>query len=253
MTEDISVLLIASDPTSVALVGEAFEEMAELRYQKGWRGFALTLADSIEEAEEFLGARGFDAALLSLAAISEALPGFRRLRRVAPSIPVVVLVEPGEEQTAFDLIRLGAQDYLLISDIDCAPLEHAIRCAIERNRLSEARERSALTDGLTGMYNERGFHHLSERYARLAARHGLRMLTVEAGLPTGGDADLAALDACEAFRSAFEPTDVVARTGPSSFGAIALVTGADEAAATVNRLNRLLPKGTEVHAATLPA
>jgi GGDEF domain-containing protein len=110
-----------------------------------------------------------------------------------------------------------------------------------------------MTDSLTGLYNERGFLHFSERYARLAARHGLRMLTVEAGLAESADADLAALEAGEAFRSAFEPTDVLARTGPASFGALALVTGADEAAATVTRLHSLLPKGTVVHAATLPA
>jgi GGDEF domain-containing protein len=253
MTDDISILLIASDPASVALVGEAFEEMAELRFRKGWRGFSLTLADSIEEAEEFLGARGFDAALLSLAAVSEVLPAFRRVRAAAPTTPVVVLAEAEDEQMAFDLLRLGAQDYLIIRELDCAPLAHALRCAIERNRFDEAREQSAMTDGLTGLYNERGFQHLSERYGRLAARHGLRMLTVEAGVPPGADADLAALDASEAFRQAFEPTDVVARTGPTKFGAVALVADADEAAATINRLHALLPKGAAIHAATQTA
>ena len=253
MTDEHSILLIASDPPSVALVGEAFEEMAELRYRRGWRGFALTLADSIEEAEEFLGARGFDAALMSLAAVSEALPAFRRLRAVAPTLPVVVLTGAGDEHLAFDLLRLGAQDYLIVNEIDCAPLAHALRCAIERNRFNEGRQQASLTDGLTGLYNERGFQQLSERYTRLASRHGLRVLTVEAGIPAGADADLAALDASEAFRQAFEPTDVVARTGPTSFGAVALVSGADEAAATVNRLNALLPKGAAVHAATTAA
>ena len=35
--DEIHVLLVASDPLSVALVGEAFEEMAELRFRRGWR------------------------------------------------------------------------------------------------------------------------------------------------------------------------------------------------------------------------
>jgi len=252
MTDDITVLLVASDPLSVALVGEAFEEMAELRYRRGWRRFALTLADSMEEAEEFLGGRGADAALLSLAAVSEALPAFRRLVAAAPSLPVLVLAGPEEEQTALDLIRAGAQDYLITSEIDCLPLAHALHCAIVRSRLSDARERAALMDGATGLYNSRGLDHFSEHYARLAARHGLQMLRIEAGLPAGVDSDLGTIRASEVFRSAFEPTDVVARTGPTRFGAVALVSGADEAAATVNRLTSVLPEGTELIAATLP-
>jgi GGDEF domain-containing protein len=130
------------------------------------------------------------------------------------------------------------------------PLAHALRCAIERNRFEEAREQSALTDGLTGLYNQREFEHLSERYGRLAARHGLSLLKVEAGIPAGADSDLAVLDASEAFRQAFEPTDIVGRTGPTRFGAVALISDADEAAATINRLHALLPEGTAVHAAT---
>jgi DNA-binding NarL/FixJ family response regulator len=252
MTDEISVLLVASDPLSVALVGEAFEEMAELRFRRGWRNFALTLADSIEDAEDFLGKRGVDAALLSLAGVSEALPVFRRLQNAAPSTPIVILADTPDEQTALDLVRAGAQDYLMSADIDCEPLAHAIRCAIVRNRLSEARERTSLVDGPTGLYNSRGFDHFSEHYAKLAARHGLSMLRVEAGLPEGADSDWAALRASEAFRSAFEPTDVVARTGPTSFSAVSLVSGADEAAATMNRLHAMLPAGTHLHAATLP-
>jgi DNA-binding NarL/FixJ family response regulator len=248
MTDEISVLLVANDPLSVALVGEAFEEMAELRFRRGWREFAL----SIEDAEEFLGSRGVDAALLSLAEVSEALPVFRRLQLAAPSTPVIVLAEPPDEQIALDLVRAGAQDYIMTAGIDCIPLAHAIRCSIVRNRFSEARERAALVDTPTGLYNARGFDHFSEHYAKLAARHGLSMLRVEAGLPEGSDSDWAALRASEVFRAAFEPTDVVARTGPTSFSAVALVTGADEAAATMSRLHMMLPLGTHLRAATVP-
>jgi DNA-binding NarL/FixJ family response regulator len=250
VTDDLIVLLVASDPTSVALVGEAFDEMAELRFRRNWRGFNLTLVESLEEAEQYLAQRGVDSVLLSLAAVSEALPAFRRLSTAAPQAAIIVLAEPDEEQTALDLVRLGAQDYLLSSEIDCEPLAHTIRCSVERKRLTQAREQTVLMDGLTGLYNQQGLSQFTQHYAQLAARHGLRLLRVEAGLPpvTGGDSDLAALRVSDALRDAFEPTDIVARTGPGTFSAVALVTGADEAAAAVNRLASLLPPGTQIQA-----
>lgn len=251
MHEDVSVLLIASEPRMVELLSEAFEEMRELQYRRGWRGCAVSLAETAGEAELFLEVRGYDAIVFHLGSAAEPVGAYRQLVRAAPTTPIVVLAEPEAEHDAFDLVRLGAQDYLLTPDLDCLPLAHMLRCAIERQRHVEAQRKATLLDGLTGLYNDRGLDRFSEHYRRLAARHGLRLLKLEAGLPPTEDADLAALRASEAFQAVLEPTDIIARTGPTSFSAVALVNGAEEAEATVSRLAALLPKGTEFHAATM--
>lgn len=251
MTEDITILLIATEPRTVELLSEAFEEMRELQYRRGWRGCAVSLAETVGEAELFLEVRGYDAIVLHLDGDLEPVGAYRHLLRLAPTTPVVIIAEPAAEHDAFDLVRMGAQDYLLVPDLDCLPLAHMLRCAIERQRHVEAQKKATLLDGLTGLYNDRGLDRFSEHYRRLAARHGLHLLRLEAGLPPTDDADLAALRASEAFQAALEPTDIIARTGPTSFSAVALVNGAEEAEATVSRLAALLPKGTEFHAATL--
>jgi DNA-binding NarL/FixJ family response regulator len=252
--DPVAVLLIDGDPETVGLIEEAFCEIADVRFQRGWRAFHLTQALDTAEAREYLAARAFDAILFSVTPDIEPVVTFQEIRSAAPETPVVIVVPPSDEQTAVTLMRYGAQDYLISTELDCAPLAHTLRCAVERHRLSRAQESALIMDSLTGLYNAHGFEHFADCYSRLADRLGLRLLVVEAGIPTqSADADLALLNASEAFRRVFEPTDIVARTGASRLSAIALVNRPEEATAAIERLESLLPPGAMLSTSTVLA
>jgi diguanylate cyclase (GGDEF)-like protein/PAS domain S-box-containing protein len=79
---------------------------------------------------------------------SQGLDTFIRLNRVAPWAPIVLMTNMDNEELALNAVRLGAQDYLLKSEVDGNLLSRAIRYAIERKKgedaLRESQERYEL-------------------------------------------------------------------------------------------------------------
>ena len=59
-----------------------------------------------------------------------------------PDVPIIALIKTAESGYVTDVLRQGAQDYLIKERIDCDLLLHSIQYAIERRRLSEALELS---------------------------------------------------------------------------------------------------------------
>jgi GGDEF domain-containing protein len=160
---------------------------------------------------------------------------FHRAKAAAPQVPVVLLVDPQDITLAEFLLREGAQDFLLKSQVDCAPLAHALRNAIERHRYLESARAAAMTDPLTGLLNRAAFLALVERDRRLALRAHRRILLAvgEAGggeLACGETAarapgqssgdqrnDLALVKTAEKLRAIAGPADLVARIGERRF------------------------------------
>src|SRR5687767_1640753 len=123
----LEILLVDSQPETIRLVEEAFTEFDETRFRRGWtQAMRLILAADIVEAGELITEQRFDAMLLNLAGTDGApLPSFLHLRASAPDTPMVLLVPAAEEPFALSLLRQGAQDYLLIEDLDCWPMMRA--------------------------------------------------------------------------------------------------------------------------------
>jgi len=228
----IRILLLEDEPEDIQLLEEAFLEMEETRFARGWQSCERVYAVSVEEGLDLLSRDRFDIILLDLALPGGAgLHSFLRVHAQSPETPVIVLTSLADEPLAMSLVRQGAQDYLIKSDLDCAPLARALRCSIERHRLSLARQSISLMDDLTSLYNHRGLTHLGERHWNLAQQHKLHMLVVQARLP-GLDKirealgvqerDIALIDTTELLRGAFSETDLIARTGPEHFAAISL-------------------------------
>ena len=65
-------------------------------------------------------------------------------------------------------------------DLDCAPLAHAMRNAMERHRMVCAMRASATTDALTGLPNRGGFLTYADRDRKLAERLGRRLMVLVA-------------------------------------------------------------------------
>jgi len=63
---------------------------------------------------------------------------YEKLNSQAPWVPVILLTNLNDEDLAFKMVRNGAQDYLLKSDLDCKLLVRTIRYALERKQVEEA-------------------------------------------------------------------------------------------------------------------
>jgi len=234
----LEILLVDSQPETIRLVEEAFTEFDETRFRRGWtQAMRMLLAADIVEAGELITEQRFDAMLLNLAGTDGApLPSFLHLRASAPDTPIVLLAPAADEPFALSLLRQGAQDYLLIEDLDCWPMMRALRCAMQRHKVARARQSLALHDELTHLYNERGFRHLAQRDAQLAARHGMHLALALTTLSAASDDDLADLALAEAWRSLFEPSDLTARLSQHRFAAASLIASHDEALVLERRL-----------------
>ena len=92
------------------------------------------------EAELHLAERAFDVILLDLGLPDvQGLEAVRRARAAAPDVPLVVLTGFDDESLARNALHQGAQDYLVKGEVDSRGLLRAIRYAIERKILEDAR------------------------------------------------------------------------------------------------------------------
>lgn len=221
------VLIVESNPDQVQLLEEAFTEMEELRFAKpGFpvcdREYAL---DWREAVELLRGRPAFDAVLFNISADApSALSAFQTIRAAAPSAAILLVAAAADESLALGMVRQGAQDYLLESEVDCAPLARALRCGIERSRLNYARESMSLLDDLTGLFNRQGMAVMAERDERIAAGLGLQAWSVEVKLDPGeaaAERDLRRLELADHLSELTANGPAAGRTGEDTF----LVTG----------------------------
>ena len=126
------ILIIEDNPGDARLIREMLSEVngdtAELEWEE-------TLASGLER----LVNERFDALLLDLA-----LPdsqGLETLKEVSPfeqPLPIVILTELEDDETARQALEGGAQDYLVKWKISADSLGRSIRYAIERHSTGEA-------------------------------------------------------------------------------------------------------------------
>lgn len=147
-----------------------------------------------------------------------------------PVAPPVVVFGDGDEVLRGELaIRLGAQDFVPLNELDARHLRRAVVFAMERGELRRQLRAQAMYDALTGLMNRHGFIHFSEQQRRLADRSGhslfliyldldgLKKLNDSQGHEAG---DLALLDIARALRNTFRRSDLIARLGGDEFATL---------------------------------
>lgn len=243
----LKVLLIEDDLDDLALFEEALLEIGERLYTREWMNpCELIPVDRIADAVDCLREENYDVILLDLTLPDAHGPdAFARVQSLAPEVPIVVLVSAEDEALAISLMRQGAQDYLIKSELDCLPLARTLRCAIERSRVTSAVKSLAFLDDLTGLYTPGGFHNIAERIRKIARLTGRELLLflidlegideVEQTFGTQ-ERDMALILAADAVRDAFGETDVVARLAPSRFAVASLALGFEDPVEIVERL-----------------
>jgi PleD family two-component response regulator len=238
------VLLIESEPEDVVFLRDVLTEIGEGRYWDNWVNVEILEANSWSRASAILASELVDVVLLDLdIADSQGMETFRRAQRAAPHIPMVLLVGAAEESLGLRLVRDGAQDFLVKKQVDCAPLAHAMRNAIERHRLLTASRASSTHDTLTGLLNRAGFLASADRDRKLAEKLGDRLIVMVAEIPAGlseQQRDLALVEAADHLRKVAGPSDLLARIGCTRFGMTIFETESKSVEAAYARIRAAL-------------
>ena len=214
-------------------------------------------AGELSGALERLSAGGVDAVILDPdLPDSQGIVTFERMYAFAPDVPVIVLTNNGEDDLAVRAVQGGAQDCMRKDEADPSVLLRSVRYAIERHRLLAALRSLSLIDGLTELYNRRGFNDLGEQYLKLAGRSSrsasLMYLDIDR-FKTINDTlghhvgDRALLSLADTLRDTFRRSDIIARMSGDEFAVLAFETSEDNAETLVERLRAEL---TEVNETT---
>lgn len=239
----VNVLLVEDSPTDALLLREALTDERSMRFRTA---HAETLSDALRRLQQ----QSFDLILLDLGLPdSQGLETFARMHEQVPQIPIIVLTGLDDDTLAIQAVKEGAQDFLTKGRVDRYWLMRNIRHALERHQMYLEVRALSLTDGLTGLYNRRGFVTLAEQQLKVARHAGRGVILVYADLdrlkyindtfghPVG---DEAIARAAEVLERTFRASDILARIGGDEFAALA-VRGSDEGVRAIpERLQRIV-------------
>jgi diguanylate cyclase (GGDEF)-like protein len=212
--------------------GEPGETAAALRtlYPEGQNGLQLTNVSSVSTLVATLEIVNPEVIFLDLSlAHPDPLDAVRRVHRSAPAVPMIVLADGSNKDSATRSLSLGALDYLLKGFVDPRTLDRVLRAALEHNTLGGLAD--FLRDPLTGLYIREGFLTLGERAMETAKSRestlvllclrieNLPSLRAEYG-PSAAETSLR--EVAGLLAGSFRRTDIVARIGETQFAALAV-------------------------------
>lgn len=137
--QPIRVLLVDDDAEDALFTRQLLAKSKEEEIETTW-------VDTIEAGMLELKAGAHHLLLLDLGLDgAEGLDSFRAMRSRFPEFPIVVLTSCNDRNLAREAVTLGAQDYLVKSDITTDSLARSLRYALERQR-ALAQQRGLLED-----------------------------------------------------------------------------------------------------------
>lgn len=129
--DHIYILLIEDNETDAILV------QTELQFAMGDQ-ISLIHAERLNDAFLLIEQQSFDLILTDLwLPDSDGIDTINRLRGIAANIPIAVLSFRDDEKLAIQVIKAGAQDYLVKGSLTQGVLARVIRYSIERKRAEE--------------------------------------------------------------------------------------------------------------------
>lgn len=194
--------------------------------------FEAKRADTLTGALGLLEKEPFDVVLLDLAlSDSVGVSSFSQISLRVPEVPIVVTSTLENSNQAFEVLREGAQDYLVKGDLDVKLLRRALLYAIERHRTRVLFQQLSFNDELTGLLNRRGFLSMAQQQLKVAQREGWELVLLFADLDslksindnfghTEGDRALKSI--ATILRKTFRTSDIIGRLGGDEFIVLAL-------------------------------
>ena len=220
-------MLVEDDLEDEYLLSEALAEIEENRQWSNWLAAGVVQVEQLKDALDCLRADCFDVVLLNLSLPDSPvlLDTFHQVKDCAREAPIIVLADEEDANLANLLLREGAQDVLLKSELECAPLARSLRYAIERQHRITMMKPSPFPDDLTAVVTRPCFLCLGEHYVQFSrlTRVPLLLASIEISeLPkeTAEDRearDLLLLRTGEVLGSAFEPPALIGRVGRNRF------------------------------------
>jgi PleD family two-component response regulator len=226
-SKPIKLLLVEDDLAAEPLLSEVLIEIDEDRQWCNWRTTSIVHVEQLADALDCLRHDCFDVVLLNLSLPDSPvlLDTFHQINDFARGAAIIVLADEEDANLVNLLLREGAQDVFLKSELDGALLARSLRFAIQRQHRITLLGLSPFEDVLTGALTRRCFLRLSACYVELSRLTHLPLLlaSIEISEITretaeGHEArDLLLLGAADVLCSAFEPPALVARVGRSRF------------------------------------
>ena len=195
----------------------------------------------------------FDVILLDLALPDSVGVGtFSQICVRVPEVPIVVTSALENKKQAFEVLREGAQDYLVKGEVDVKVLRRALNYAIERHRSRVLLQQLSFNDELTGLLNRRGFLSMAQQQLKIAQREDWELVLLFADLDslknindnfghTEGDRALKSIAAV--LNKTFRTSDLIARLGGDEFIVLAL----NAPAAGVQKMKTRLKSNLDRH------
>jgi len=143
--QSLKILLVEDDPSDAALLQDLLGSFSEVL-------FCFETVHSLSAAVKCLEAVEFDAIILDLS-VQDDLGGsdaIAILKARSPTVPIVVLTDINDQNTALSVLRSGAQDCLVKGRFQRTLLVRAIHYAIERQQIEEQLRQQAQRDRLLG-------------------------------------------------------------------------------------------------------
>jgi PAS domain S-box-containing protein len=124
-------------PLNVLLIIAGAQDEADIRQKLGETrntSFAVHAVASMSEAFKQIAKNSFDVFVIDLAVPdSDGISGLQRLIAVAKNTPVIILTTVHDASQALDVVRAGADDYVVKSRMNAAAYERVLSYAIERH------------------------------------------------------------------------------------------------------------------------
>ena len=194
--------------------------------------FESERVSSLSKALVLLEKEPFDVILLDLALPDSAgIATFSQICVRVPEVPIVVVSALENNTHAFEVLREGAQDYLIKGEVDVKLLRRTLLYAIERHRSRVLLQQLSFNDELTGLLNRRGFLSMAQQQLKIALREDWELVLLFADLDslknindsfghTEGDRALKSI--AMVLNKTFRTSDIIARLGGDEFIVLAL-------------------------------
>jgi two-component system, cell cycle response regulator len=239
---------MASEPIQILLVGSSAADARRVAQmlRTGSTKFRVRRAQKLRHAKRHLRDGRPDVAIVDLSLPeAEGLEVLAEAARMAPSVPLVALSVAADDSLAAQALQLGAQDFLVKSELNGGQLARSLCYAIARQQAQSSFRSLSLMDELTALHNRRGFISLAEQRLKLTWRQNLRSTLIFIDVDNlkyindnfgHREGDYALQQIAGLLRECFRDSDLIGRLGGDEF----CVLLSDSAEATDSQVRKRL-------------
>ena len=247
-SQPIQILLVEGDPIDA-------RRLTRMLRAGGAAKFRLHRAYKLRQAKRHLQNGRPDVALLALSLPdAQGLDILVEAQRTAPSVPFIALSAAADDSLAARALQLGAQDFLVKSELNPGQLARALSFAIARQQAQLHLRSLSLMDELTGLHNRPGFISLAEQRLKLTSLQGVRSTLIFIDVDNlkyindnfgHREGDYALQQIARLLQECFRDSDIIGRLGGDEF-CILLSQSAETGNLLVrNRLFHLIDRSNE--------